>query len=353
MADKEFTILVLNMGSLSMRCAIYKNDKKLFEQQTGFDTLAEKLDDFMELKPILKNMLLKLLSQHNISLESLDIIVSRGGLGKPSPGGAYEIDKEMCDILATGKYGRHPSAMGPLIAHELSVLTGKKSIIIDPPSTDEFEPLARISGTKGIQRKSAFHALNQKAGARKAAKLLQKPYEQLNFIVAHLGGGITIGTHAGGRVIDSTHGLSEGPFSPERAGSLPTLELLDITASEKKIKSALVGKGGLFSYLGTTDAREIEKRISLGDDKAALIFEAMAYQISKDIGAMATVLKGNIDAIILTGSLTKSKLLINWITESISFLGKIFIFPGEDEMLALAQGAIRILNGREEIKLMN
>lgn len=353
MANKEFTILVLNMGSLSMRCAVYKNDKRLFDQQVGFDTLMEKPDDFMELKPVLKDMLLKILSQHNISLESLDIIVSRGGLGKPSCGGAHEIDKEMCDILATGKYGRHPSAMGPIIAHELSALTGKKSIIIDPPSTDEFEPLARISGTKGIQRKSAFHALNQKAVAIKGAELLQKPYEELNFIVAHLGGGITIGAHAGGRVIDSTHGLSEGPFSPERAGSLPTLELLDIAASEKKIKSVLVGKGGLFSYLGTTDAREVEKRIAAGDDKAALILEAMAYQISKDIGAMATVLKGDIDAIILTGSLTKSKMLINWVTERISFLGKMFLFPGEDEMVALAQGAMRILNGREEIRLKN
>jgi len=228
------------------------------------------------------------------------------------------------------------------------------AIVIDPPSTDEFEPPARISGIPEIERKSAFHALNQKIAARRFAREAGKTYEELNLIVAHLGGGITIGAHRKGRVIDCTHGLGEGPFTPERAGSLPTTDLLDMafsgTRDKKQIMSRLVGQGGLFAYLGTTDAQKVEDLVKAGDEKAARVYEAMAYQIAKDIGAMGTVLKGEIDGIVLTGGVAHSEMLTGWIMKRVRFIAPVFVFPGEDEMSALAEGGLRVLKGEEDVK---
>jgi butyrate kinase len=257
----------------------------------------------------------------------------------------------MCDDLMQGRYGKHPSALGPSMALGLARQYRMPAVVIDPPSTDEFQPLARVSGLPEIERKSAFHALNQKAAARKAAGQMNKRYEDVNLVVAHLGGGITIGAHEKGRVIDCTHGLSEGPFTPERAGALPTQDLLDLAlsgrVSPKDLSKKLVGQGGLAAYLGTTNAVEVEKAVGKGDAKSELIYRAMAYQVAKDIGAMATVLGGKIDGIVLTGGIAHSDMLTGWVKQRTEFIAPVFIFPGEDEMEAMAEGSLRILRGEE------
>ncbi len=280
------------------------------------------------------------------------MIVSRGGLGKPAAAGAYAIDEEMCRDLLEGRYGRHPSALGPAMAMEISRQYGMPAIIVDPPSTDEFQPLARLSGIPEIERKSAFHALNQKAAARRCAADMGRKYEELNFVVAHLGGGITVGAHQRGRVIDCTHGLSEGPFTPERAGSLPTADLVALAEKmdKKELQGRLVGRGGLSAYLGTTDARQVEEMVRSGDEKAKLVYEAMAYQIGKDIGSMAAVLQGQVDGIILTGGLAHSTLLTGAVKKYVESLSAVFIYPGEDEMTALAEGGLRAITKQEETK---
>jgi len=214
--------------------------------------------------------------------------------------------------------------------------------------------VARFSGLPEIERKSAFHALNQKAAARRMAKGVGKKYEEMNVVVAHLGGGITVGAHRRGKVIDCTHGLGEGPFTPERAGSLPTQELLELAVSGKLEKKALqgrlVGQGGLVAYLGTSDAQRVEEMIAAGDENAKLIFAAMAYQVAKDIGAMATVLAGKLDGIVLTGGLSHSGRLTSLISDRVRFLAPVHVHPGEDEMSALAEGGLRVLSGEEDVK---
>jgi butyrate kinase len=260
----------------------------------------------------------------------------------------------MCKDLLEGKFGKHPSALGPAMALDISKKYGIPAIVIDPPSTDEFEPLARFSGLPEIERKSAFHALNQKAAARRLAGELRKKYEEMNLVVAHLGGGITVGAHWKGRVIDCTHGLGEGSFTPERAGSLPTTDLIEMAFSgsldKKQILSRLIGQGGLFAYLGTNDDEKIQEMIRAGDEKAKLAYEAMAYQVAKEIGAMSVVLKGVIDGIILTGGLANSAMMTSLIRKWIDFIAPVYIYPGEDEISALAEGGLRVLRKKEELK---
>ncbi len=231
---------------------------------------------------------------------------------------------------------------------------GMPAIVIDSPSTDEFEPLARVSGLPEIERKSAFHALNQKIAARRFAAALGKRYEDINVVVAHLGGGITIGAHRQGRVIDCTHGLGEGPLTPERAGSLPTMDLINLAFSgnldKKQLQGRLVGQGGLAAYLGTTDVQQVEERIKRGDEKARIVFTAVAYQVAKDIGAMAVVLNGELDGIVLTGGIAHSEMLTGLIAARVRFLAPVAVYPGEDEVAALAAGGLRVLEGEETIK---
>jgi butyrate kinase len=353
--DKEHRLLVINVGSTSTKVACFKGGEPVAletiryssEALASFSTLGDQL-------PFREEDVLNFLDKNGIRLEEIDMVVSRGGLGNPAPAGAYRIDETMCRDLLEGKYGKHPSALGPAMALDFSKQYGMPAIVIDPPSTDEFEPPARISGIPEIERKSAFHALNQKIAARRFAREAGKTYEELNLIVAHLGGGITIGAHRKGRVIDCTHGLGEGPFTPERAGSLPTTDLLDMafsgTRDKKQIMSRLVGQGGLFAYLGTTDAQKVEDLVKAGDEKAARVYEAMAYQIAKDIGAMGTVLKGEIDGIVLTGGVAHSEMLTGWIMKRVRFIAPVFVFPGEDEMSALAEGGLRVLKGEEDVK---
>jgi butyrate kinase len=353
--DKKHGLLVINVGSTSTKVAFFRGQnpeiletiKYSSEDLAPYSTLSAQL-------PLREEGLLRLLKDKGLNLKEIDMIVSRGGLGNPAPAGAYGIDDVMCSDLLEGKYGKHPSALGPAMSRDISRKYGMPAIVVDPPSTDEFDLLARISGLPEIERKSAFHALNQKAAARRLAAEQRKKYEEMNLVVAHLGGGITVGAHRKGKVVDCTHGLGEGPLTPERAGALPTNDLIDLAFSEKmdrkKLQGRLVGQGGLFAYLGTTDAAKIEGMVRAGDQKAKLVYEALAYQAAKDIAAMGAVLKGQIDGIILTGGLANSKMLTEWIKERVQFLGPVFVYPGEDEMAALAEGGLRVLRQEEELK---
>jgi butyrate kinase len=352
---KERRLLVINVGSTSTKVAWFK-EKDLLVLETIRYSSAD-LAPYTSLSaqlPRREEDLLDFLKRNRINQEEIDMIVSRGGLGNPAPAGAYKISDKMCEDLLEGKHGKHPSALGSAMALDIAKRYNVPAIVIDPPSTDEFEPLARISGIPEIERKSAFHALNQKMAARRLATELKKNYEGINAVVAHLGGGITVGAHQKGRVIDCTHGLSEGPLTPERAGSLPTMDLVELALSgkldKKQLQSRLVGQGGLAAYLGTTDAQKVEEMVKAGDKKATLIYEAVAYQTAKDIGAMAAVLMGEIDGIILTGGLAHSRMLTDWIEARVRFIGPVFVYPGEDEMAALAEGGLRVLTGEEDVK---
>ncbi len=348
--EKIRQILAINVGSTSTKVAFYRDSERLVQETLTYG--SAELAGFKELKeqlPLREAGLRAFVEKNAIDMNNVDLVISRGGLGRPAPAGAYAVNQQMCDDLMQGKYGKHPSALGPSMALGLSRLYRMPAVVIDPPSTDEFQPLARISGLPEIERKSAFHALNQKAAARKAARQMGRRYEEVNLVVAHLGGGITIGAHCKGQVIDCTHGLTEGPFSPERAGALPTQDLLDLAGriNPKDLSKRLVGQGGLAAYLGTTNAVEVEAAVKKGDTKAGEIYRAMAYQIAKDIGAMATVLEGKTDGVVLTGGLAHSAMLTGWVRQRVEFIAPVCVFPGEDEMEAMAEGALRILRGEE------
>ena len=350
-------ILAINIGSTTIKLALDRGDgealsatlplelhdnRELYNQD-GFKLLVERL----------KIPIRKFLSQNDADLKKLDLIISRGGLQKPGEAGIFLVNEAMCRDLSAGCYGLHPSSLGPVLAFSIAREGQISAYAIDPPSTDEFAPVARFSGIPEIQRRSAFHALSHKAAGRRAASVLGRSYEDCNLIVAHLGGGITIGAHFKGRVIDCTNGLSEGPFTPERAGTLPLLEACSLFLERKleinEIKQLLVGKGGLMAYLGTKNGLEVEEKIKHGDQLAAAVFEAMIYQIAKDIGAMATVLKGTCDAVVLTGALTRSQRLLDMLEPRIAFLGRLLVFPKDEEMQALFESAGDILNNRRPI----
>jgi len=282
--------------------------------------------------------------------------VGRGGLLRPIASGTYRINEKMLEDLRSGAMGEHASNLGGLLAYGIAGNLSIPSYIVDPVVTDEMKPVARISGMPEIPRISILHALNQKAIARKAALDLGKKYEKLNFIVAHLGGGISVGVHYKGKVIDVNNALNgEGPFTPERSGGVPVGSLVELCFSGKFSKDEMMkkvkSKGGLVAYLNTNDVREVLKMINQGDKKAKLIFEAMAYQVAKEIGAGATVLKGQIDAIILTGGIAYNNDFVNMVRDRVSFLSLVMVYPGEEEMLSLCEGALRVLKGEEVEKL--
>jgi butyrate kinase len=353
---KEYRLLVINVGSTSTKVAWYRGNDCMDAETIRYsnEDLTRYASSVEEQLSLREKGILEFLKKNGIGLDDMDMIVSRGGIGRPAPAGAYEIDETMCSDLLGGKFGKHPSALGPAIAFDFSKKYKMPAIVVDPPSTDEFQPLARFSGLPDIERKSAFHALNQKAAARRCAAELGKRYEEMNLVVAHLGGGITVGAHRKGMVVDCTHGLAEGPFTPERAGNLPTADLIDMTFSGKydkrQILRRLVGEGGLFAYLGTNNVEKIQEMVRSGDEKAKLVYDAMVYQIAKAIGGMSVVLKGEIDGIILTGGLANSRMLTDLIKDWIKFIAPVFVYPGEDEISALGEGGLRVLRGEEELK---
>jgi butyrate kinase len=279
--------------------------------------------------------------------------VGRGGLLRPLKRGTYLVNDAMIEDARAGVQGDHVSNLGCALAEKIADLYKCKAFVVDPVSVDEFEPLARYSGHPLISRRALSHSLNLRAAAIWAAEQLGIRIEESQFVVAHLGGGISVAPLKGGRIIDVNDASSDGPFSPERAGGLPLQPLIDLCYSgeysKSDIRQMVMGKGGLSAYLGTTDAREIEKRISDGDRKAEEIYMAMAYQISKEIAAMASVLFGRVNAVVITGGLARSARLLDAIRERIAFLGPLVVFPGELEMEAMAAGAFRVLSGSEKV----
>ncbi|MDO4772492.1 MAG: butyrate kinase [Bacillota bacterium] len=355
----NYKILTINPGSTSTKIAVFENETQLFE--TTLRHTVEELAQFegkkiMDQYEFRKQVILDSLKANNFDIKELSAVVGRGGLLKPIEGGTYQVNEQMLKDLEEAAMGEHASNLGAMIAKDIADELGKSAYIVDPVVVDELQDIARISGIKENPRISIFHALNQKAVARRAAAEMGKKYEDLNFIVAHMGGGISVGAHEKGRVVDVNNALDgEGPFSPERSGGLPVGQLVKMCFSgkytEAEIKKLIKGNGGLMNYLGTSDGREVSEMFLRGDEEATLVYKAMAYQVSKEIAICASVLKGKVDAVILTGGLAYDKDLNGWIQEHVGFVGKFIIYPGEDEMLALAQGGLRILKGEETAKV--
>jgi butyrate kinase len=345
-------ILVVNPGSTSTKIAVFNNHKQIF--LTNIKHSQEELSHFNRIADqyqFRKDIILNELKQTGIDLNMITAVVGRGGLIKPIRSGVYEVNQRMKEDLASSPYGEHASNLGGLIADDLArSLPNAKAFIVDPVVVDEFDDIARVSGHPLFNRISIFHALNQKAVARSHAKSIMKEYEELNLIVVHLGGGITVGAHRKGRVIDVNQGLDgDGPFTPERSGTLPMGDFARLCFSQKysreKVLRMIKGEGGMVAYLGTNSAYEVEQRMMNGDDKAKLIYEAMAYQVAKEIGAMGTVLKGEVDAILITGGIAHSKWFVDQIIDRVIKIAPVFVYPGEDEMEALAMGGLRVITG--------
>lgn len=347
-------VLVINLGSTSTKIAVYKDVKEIYKENIHHS--SEELKNFISVwdqKNFRKVRIEEVLINNGFNMYEIDAVASRGGNIRPVNAGIYEITEKMLEDMHEGIYGVHPTNVGNQIAYEMGREYGIPVITADVPVSDELIELARYSGMKDNPRISSYHALNQKRSARVIAKQLDRRYEDLRLIVVHMGGGISVGSHEYGRVIDVNNALDgEGPFSPERAGTIPVGELIKLCFSGRytlyEMMKKIKGQGGLMSYLGTNSGLEVEERIQKGDKKAEEVFEAMSYQISKEIGASAAVLKGRVDGIILTGSLAYNERLLGWIKDRISFIAPVFIIPGENEMLALAEAAHRYLNGIEK-----
>jgi butyrate kinase len=354
---KSKRILVINLGSTSTKVAVYESDTMVVTESVSHP--AEELKQYrtiIDQYELRKNTVLGVLADKGFPLEQFDCIASRGGNMKPIPGGIYAICPPMIEDMKSGKFGQHPNMCGGIVAYNLGKELDIPALTVDPPTVDEMSASAGYSGIPQIKRQSSFHALNQKATARKIAAKLGKGYEDVNLIVAHLGGGISVGAHKQGKVVDVNNALDgDGPFSPERAGTLPAGDLVKLCFggdhTREQVLRLVQGGGGLVAYLGTTSGLEIEKRIGEGDAQAAEVFEAMIYQVAKEIGACATVLEGKVDAIALTGSLAYSKRLTESLTMRIAFIAPVHLDPGENEMDALAAGAMRYFNGKEQLAI--
>ncbi len=354
---KDVRVLAINPGSTSTKIAVYQNTEPILLKSIKHS--SEELAPFPRITDqfsFRKDLILEKLQEADINLDDLQAVVGRGGLLKPIASGVYKVNEQMMADLRNSPLGEHASNLGGLIAHDLAKsLPNATAYIVDPIVVDEFDDIARISGHPLMQRISIFHALNQKAVAREYAKSTHRRYEDLNLIVVHLGGGITIGAHRKGRVIDVNQGLDgEGPFSPERTGTLPVGDLVRLCFSgkftQKEVQKMVKGEGGLVAYLGTNNAYDVEKMVDAGDKNAELIYHAMAYQVAKYVGEMYTVLKCEVDAILITGGIAYDKGFVNWIQERVYKLAPIHIYPGEDEMKALAINGLMVVRGELEVK---
>jgi len=352
-----FRILVINPGSTSTKLAIFEDEECRISQTIYHD--ASELSKYAHLfdqYEFRKKALLEFLEKSGYSPNDFSAVVGRGGLIRPIPSGTYEVDETMLEELRQAKYGEHASNLGAVLAYEIAKLAGVKAYIVDPVVVDEMWDVARISGHPEFERKSIFHALNQKAVARRAAAELGKRYEDVNLIVVHMGGGISIGAHMKGRVVDVNNALDgDGPFTPERSGTLPLTQLVDLCFSGKYTKEWILkrikGNGGLVAYLGTNSAVTVQERISKGDQQAEIVYRAMAFQIAKWIGKMAAALKGEVDAIVLTGGIAyDQRYMVPWLKEYVSFIAPVLVYPGGDEERALALGVLRVLKGEEKSK---
>ncbi|MEY8336701.1 butyrate kinase [Lachnospiraceae bacterium 62-35] len=353
----SYKILVINPGSTSTKIGVYEDENQLFEKTLRHPTEEiAKYASIVDQKDFRKEVILDVLKENDFDINQLNVVVGRGGLLKPIPGGTYPVSDALLNDLIIGKQGQHASNLGGILAKEIGDAVGIPSYIVDPVVVDEMDDVARYSGVPELPRISIFHALNQKAVAKRYAKEKGVPYDSLRLIVAHMGGGVSVGAHAGGRVIDINNTLDgDGPFSPERAGGVPSGPLIKLCFSgkytEKELYKKIVGSGGMNAYMGTNDMRVIEDAAyNKGDKKAAALMDAFCYQVSKEIGAMSAVLSGKVDQIILTGGIAYGKPVTEAIIARVGFISGVTVYAGEDELLALAQGALRVLNGEEAAK---
>lgn len=350
-------ILAINPGSTSTKLGVFDGERELIEE-----TIEHPLEQLAKYPRIIRqrdfrlDYITAMLAKNKIELKDFKAIVGRGGLLRPIPGGTYLVNDRMIEELTAENAEEHASNLGGILARVLADESGCPAYIVDPVIVDELAPVARLSGWPELERRSVFHALNHKAIAQKYAREIGRNYEQLSLIVAHLGGGISVGLHDQGKVIDVNNALSgEGPFSPNRTGGLSTFDLARLCFSGKysfaEIKKILLKEGGLIAYLGTADIRRVEEMIEQGDKKAALVFEALIYQVAKEIGSLAPVLNGKIDAIILTGGVAYSERFISKLSPMVEFIAPVKLYPGAEELSALAAGAYRVLTGLEEARI--
>lgn len=346
--------LIINPGSTSTKIGVFEDETLLFEETLRHST--EEIASYASIvdqKDFRKDIIVNLLDSKNFDIKSLDVIVGRGGMLKPIPGGTYAVTDDLLEDLKIGKQGQHASNLGGILAREIGDSIGVPSYIVDPVVVDELEDVARFSGVPELPRTSVFHALNQKAVAKRYAKETGKAYDSLNLVVVHMGGGVSVGAHKQGKIVDVFNALDgDGAFSPERAGAVPVGALVKMCFSgeytEKEVYKKLVGNGGFNAYLGTNDMRDVEKMANEGNEKAILLRAAFIQQVAKDMGAMACVLNGKVDQIIVTGGIAYDKSVVAGLKEKCEWMAPFTVYPGEDELLALAQGALRVMNGEEE-----
>ena len=346
-------ILAVNPGATSTKVAVFDGEtvvmKKTLEHQgTELKHFARVFDQYSYRIELIRYELKKA----GIPLESIDAVVGRGGLMKPLRGGTYRVSEVMVHDMERAERGEHASNLGSVMAYELAGQLNIPSFIVDPVSVDELEPVARISGSPWFERISMTHALNMKAVARKVAAEMGKKYEEVNFVVVHMGTGITVTAHRGGKMVDMVDGKGEGPIAPDRCGTLPADQLVRLCYSgkysEKEVLAGLFGSGGIYAYLGTKDIRQVKKMADEGNEKAALLLDALSYQVSKDIGSLSTVLRGQVDRIVVTGGMANANYLVDRIIERVNFIATVVVVPGEEELESLAAGALRVLRGEEE-----
>ena len=349
----SYKILIINPGSTSTKIGVFEDETLLFEETLRHTT--EELAGFnmiVDQKDFRKKVILDVLAEKNFDIKTLDVCVGRGGMLKPIPGGTYAVSDDLLEDLKIGKQGQHASNLGGILAREIGDELGVPSYIVDPVVVDELMPSSRLSGVPELPRISVFHALNQKAVAKRYAKEVGKKYTDLNLIVVHMGGGVSVGAHDHGKVVDVYNALDgDGAFSPERAGGVPSGALVKMCFSGEYTQAEVMkklGKGGFNAYIGSNDARDLEKLVNEGDEHAKLVQDAFYQQVAKDIGGMATVLRGKVDQIILTGGIAYSKHTCEELEKRAGFIAPFTVYAGEDELLALAQGALRVMNGEEE-----
>ncbi len=351
-----YKILAVNPGSTSTKIAVFEDTAEVFSQSLSHS--AEEIGKFPTVIDQMEyrfDKIMNFLVSQDLKPKDFSAVVGRGGLLKPLISGTYLVNPAMLADLKSGRYGWHASNLGAILAQRIAGLADCQSFIVDPVVVDEFPPVARVTGRPEIKKKSQFHALNQKAVAKRFAATLGRRYEDLNLIVAHLGGGISVGCHKLGRVVEVNNALDgEGPFSPERAGTVQAGQFAEIILNDRmsmeSITKMLAGKGGLVAHLGTTDAREVEARIASGDKEAENVYEAMIYNIARYIAAAAVPVKGRVDQIILTGGIAYSQFLTDKIKDYVAFVAPVTVIPGENELQALAEGAYRVLSGEEAAK---
>ena len=355
MPPAEFRVLAINPGSTSTKFGVFLNEAPLLSKSLPHG--EAELAPFRN-RPILEQQQFRAaqieaeLERSGSRLNQFSAVVGRGGLLPPLASGTYEVDAAMLEELRLARRGEHASNLGAFLARSLADKARVQAYVVDPVSVDEWPEIARLSGTALLERQSLSHALNSKAVAKRYAREHGKAYSELRLIVGHLGSGITVSAHQGGRMIDATNSREEGAFSTERAGSVPTMQLVELcfsgTRTKREIEALLFREGGLQSYLGTKDLLEVERRIAAGDERAAIIFAAMVYQIAKEIGAMAAVLCGQVDAILVTGGMAHSERLVADLTKRVAWIAPVVVYPGEDELQALVEGVLRVLRGEEE-----